>query len=130
MVLEYHGEIVCDIPLGPLADDAPLYERPYLGPDEYKAWAKVEPLGEIPNVDRHRRRLAQADGVAPTSPAAAGSGSNMTARSAATPSRAGGDAAVVRVHGTDKALAMTTDCTPRYCYADPYEGGKQAIAEA
>jgi phosphoribosylformylglycinamidine synthase len=37
---------------------------------------------------------------------------------------------VVRVHGTDKALAMTTDCTPRYCYADPYEGGKQAIAEA
>jgi phosphoribosylformylglycinamidine synthase len=37
---------------------------------------------------------------------------------------------VVRVHGTDKALAMTTDVTPRYCYADPYEGGKQAIAEA
>ncbi len=42
----------------------------------------------------------------------------------------GGDAGVVRVHGTKKALAMTTDCTPRYCYADPYEGGKQAIAEA
>jgi len=34
------------------------------------------------------------------------------------------------VHGTDKALAITTDCTPRYCYADPYEGGKQAVAEA
>ena len=44
--------------------------------------------------------------------------------------RPGGDAAVVRVHGTRKALAMTTDCTPRYCYADPYEGGKQAVAEA
>jgi len=44
--------------------------------------------------------------------------------------RPGGDAAVVRVHGTRKALAITTDCTPRYCYADPYEGGKQAIAEA
>ncbi|MGJ3627547.1 AIR synthase related protein [Sphingomonas sp. MMS24-JH45] len=44
--------------------------------------------------------------------------------------RPGGDAAVVRVHGTDKALAMTTDCTPRYCFADPIEGGKQAIAEA
>jgi phosphoribosylformylglycinamidine synthase len=42
----------------------------------------------------------------------------------------GGDAAVVRVHGTRKALAMTTDCTPRYCYANPYEGGKQAVAEA
>jgi phosphoribosylformylglycinamidine (FGAM) synthase-like enzyme len=42
----------------------------------------------------------------------------------------GGDAAVVRVHGTRKALAMTTDCTPRYCFADPFEGGKQAVAEA
>jgi phosphoribosylformylglycinamidine synthase len=36
---------------------------------------------------------------------------------------------VVRIHGTQKALAISTDCTPRYCYADPYEGGKQAIAE-
>jgi phosphoribosylformylglycinamidine synthase len=43
--------------------------------------------------------------------------------------KSGGDAAVVRIHGTDKALAMSTDCTPRYCFADPYEGGKQAIAE-
>jgi phosphoribosylformylglycinamidine synthase subunit PurL len=42
----------------------------------------------------------------------------------------GGDAALVRVHGHDKALAMTTDCTPRYCFADPVEGGKQAVAEA
>src|SRR3546814_12903945 len=43
--------------------------------------------------------------------------------------RPGGDAAVVRVHGTNKALAITTDCTPRYCFADPVEGGRQAIAE-
>ena len=42
----------------------------------------------------------------------------------------GGDAAVVRVHGSKKALAITTDVTPRYCKADPYEGGKQAVAEA
>ena len=42
----------------------------------------------------------------------------------------GGDAAIVRVHGTDKALAITTDCTPRYCLADPVTGGKQAVAEA
>ena len=41
----------------------------------------------------------------------------------------GGDAAVVRVHGTDKAVAISTDVTPRYCLADPFEGGKQAIAE-
>ena len=44
--------------------------------------------------------------------------------------RPGGDAAVVRVHGTNKALAITTDCTPRYCAGDPYEGGKQAVAES
>jgi phosphoribosylformylglycinamidine (FGAM) synthase-like enzyme len=43
--------------------------------------------------------------------------------------RPGGDAAIVRVHDTDKALAITTDCTPRYCFADPIEGGKQAVAE-
>jgi len=42
----------------------------------------------------------------------------------------GGDAAVVRVHGSNKALAITTDVTPRYCRPDPFEGGKQAVAEA
>ncbi len=43
--------------------------------------------------------------------------------------RPGGDAAVVRIHNSTKAVAITTDCTPRYCYADPVEGGKQAVAE-
>lgn len=43
--------------------------------------------------------------------------------------RPGGDAAVVRVHGTQKGLAMSTDCTPRYCYADPVTGGMQAVVE-
>jgi phosphoribosylformylglycinamidine synthase len=45
-------------------------------------------------------------------------------------SATGADAGVVRVHGTDKGLAVTSDCTPRYVQADPYEGGKQAVAEA
>ncbi len=44
--------------------------------------------------------------------------------------RPGGDSAIVRLHGSNRGLAMTCDVTPRYCYADPYEGGKQAIAEA
>src|SRR6202012_2415892 len=44
--------------------------------------------------------------------------------------RPGGDAAVVRVHGSKKALAISTDVTPRYCQADPHQGGKQAVAEA
>ena len=42
----------------------------------------------------------------------------------------GGDAAIIRIHGTNKGLAITTDSTPRYCFANPYEGGKQAVAEA
>ena len=48
MVLEFNGEIVCDIPLGPLAHDAPKYDRPYMSKDDYKAWANVAPLGDIP----------------------------------------------------------------------------------
>jgi phosphoribosylformylglycinamidine synthase len=44
--------------------------------------------------------------------------------------RPGGDAAVIRIHGTGRGLALTTDCTPRYCEADPVAGGRQAVAEA
>src|SRR5690606_13590449 len=46
-----------------------------------------------------------------------------------TSQRPGGDAAVVRIHGSNRALAISTDCTPRYVKADPFEGGKQAVAE-
>jgi phosphoribosylformylglycinamidine (FGAM) synthase-like enzyme len=55
----------------------------------------------------------------------------MTTRSCGDTVQApGGDAAVVRVHGTAKGHRhQTTDCTPRYCFADPVEGGKQAVAE-
>ena len=47
-----------------------------------------------------------------------------------TAQRPGGDAAIVRIHGSGRGLAITTDCTPHYCYADPELGGKQAVAEA
>ena len=129
MVLEHKGGIVCDIPLAPLADDAPLYDRPSMPKDEYKIWSKVEPLGEIaesadigadlvtlmgsPDIASRRWIWEQYDHMV----------------GADTVQRPGGDAAVVRVHGSRKGIAISTDCTPRYCYADPYEGGKQAIAE-
>jgi phosphoribosylformylglycinamidine synthase len=130
MVLEFDGEVVCDIPLGPLADDAPEYDRPHMSLDEYKAWAQVKPLDDVPESTDIAADLLKLM----ASP-------NLASRrwiweqydsqvGADTVQRPGGDAAVVRVHGTQKALAITTDCTPRYCYADPYEGGKQAIAEA
>jgi phosphoribosylformylglycinamidine synthase len=130
MVLEWNGEVVCDIPLDPLADEAPLYERPYMSRDDYKAWAQVKPLEDVPDSTDLAADLLKLMG----SPALASRrwvweqyDQSVGGNTVQTP---GGDAAVVRVHGTAKALAMTTDCTPRYCYADPYEGGKQAIAEA
>jgi phosphoribosylformylglycinamidine synthase II len=130
MVLEWRGEVVCDIPLGPLADEAPQYERPYMSRDEYKAWAQVKPLGDVPestDIAADLLKLMASPHLASRRWVWEQYDSRVGADTVQPP---GGDAAVVRVHGSKKALAITTDCTPRYCYADPYEGGKQAIAEA
>ncbi len=124
MVLEFNSEVVCDIPLGPLADEAPCYERPYSIPKP------AEPLIDIPESNDIGADLLKLMG----SP-------NLASRrwvweqydqsvGADTVQRPGGDSAVVRVHGSKKALAITTDVTPRYCYADAVGGGKQAVAEA
>ena len=129
MVLTWNGETVCDIPLGPLADEAPLYDRPAASKEVYQAWAGVAPLGDIPESSDIAADLLKLMG----SPDIASRRwiweqyDHMVG--ADTVQRPGGDAAVVRVHSTQKGLAMSTDCTPRYCYADPYEGGKQAVAE-
>ena len=129
MVLTWQGEVVCDIPLGPLAEDAPLYDRPAASRADYAKWANVAPLGDVPPSADLGADLLKLMG-----------GADLASRSwiwqqydsqvgADTLQKSGGDAAVVRIHGSRKALAMSTDCTPRYCYADPYEGGKQAVAE-
>ncbi len=130
MVLIHHGETVADIPLGPLADDAPLYDRPAMSRDDYKAWAQVKPLGTIPestDIGRDLLKLMASPDIASRRWIWEQYDQKVGGNTIQPP---GGDAAVVRIHGTTKALAMTTDCTPRYCYADPYEGGKQAVAEA
>ncbi|MEQ1548984.1 MAG: phosphoribosylformylglycinamidine synthase subunit PurL [Chakrabartia sp.] len=123
MVLKWQGETVCDIPLGPLADDAPAYDRPWVKtpppapltniPESSDIGADLLTLMGSPDIASRRWIWEQYD----------------TQVGADTVQRPGGDAAVIRVHGTDKGLAISTDCTPRYCFADPYEGGKQAIAE-
>ena len=124
MQLVWNGKIACDIPLGPLADEAPCYERPYTIERE------SQPLTDIPESSGIAADLLKLM----ASP-------NLASRrwvwqqydqsvGGDTVQRPGGDAAVVRVHGTRKALAITTDVTPRYCFADPVEGGKQAVAEA
>ncbi|HJU76440.1 MAG TPA: phosphoribosylformylglycinamidine synthase subunit PurL [Sphingomicrobium sp.] len=130
MELVWNGETVADIPLGPLADEAPCYERPYLSRDEYKVWAQVKPLDHVPestDIAADLLKLMASPDLASRRWVWEQYDQSVGAN---TVQRPGGDAAVVRVHGTRKALALTTDCTPRYCYADPYEGGKQAVAEA
>ena len=129
MVLEFNGEVVCDIPLAPLADEAPLYDRPYLSKEEYAAWAGVKPLGEVPSTDDVAGDLVKLMS-SPDLASRRWIAEQYDSQVGADTLQTGGDAGVVRVHGTGKALAITTDCTPRYVFADPYEGGKQAIAEA
>ncbi|MBA3880296.1 MAG: phosphoribosylformylglycinamidine synthase subunit PurL [Sphingobium sp.] len=124
MVLVHHGETVADIPLAPLADDAPLYDRPSVPTPPAKALVDVPSCTDVaadllklmasPDLASRRWIWEQYD-------------QKVGGDTLQPP---GGDAAVVRVHGTKKALAITTDCTPRYCFADPVEGGRQAIAEA
>jgi phosphoribosylformylglycinamidine synthase len=129
MVLEFDGQVVCDIPLGPLADEAPEYERPYISREEYADWAAVLPLGDVPETTDIAADLVKLMGTADLASRRWIWEQYDSQVGADTLQKPGGDAAVVRVHGTKKALAMSTDCTPRYVYADPYEGGMQAVAE-
>src|SRR5690606_11450882 len=99
MVLEWNGEVVCDIPLAPLADEAPLYDRPYVSGEEYKAWANVEPLGEVPesgDVGADLLKLMASPDLASRKWIWEQYDSQVGAD---TLQRPGGDAAVVRVHG-------------------------------
>src|SRR5688500_6637414 len=130
MILEWNGGTVADIPLGPLAHDAPLYDRPHLSQAEHKAWAQVKPLGPVPESADLAADLLELMACPDLASRRWIWEQYDSQVGADTLQKPGGDAAVVRVRGTRKALAMTTDCTPRYCYADPVEGGKQAIAEA
>jgi phosphoribosylformylglycinamidine synthase len=123
MVLEWNGDVVCDIPLDPLADDAPLYDRPHV------ASPKPAPLGALPESADIGADLVTLIGSPDLANRRWIFEQYDSQVGADTLQKSGGDAAVVRVHGTDKALAISTDCTPRYCFADPYEGGKQAVAE-
>lgn len=129
MVLKFKGETVCDIPLGPLAEDAPLYDRPALSLTDYKKWANVAPLGVVPESADLGADLVKLIGCPDLANRRWIFEQYDSQVGADTLQKSGGDAAVVRIHGSQKALAISTDCTPRYCYADPYEGGKQAVAE-
>jgi len=125
MVLRFHNEIVADLPIDPLAEAAPEYDRPWVKTPalpilaastiaEADPVAALRKLMHCPDVASRRWIWEQYDHMVGTNTAA----------------RLGGDAAVVRLHGSNRGLAMTTDCTPRYVQADPQQGGRQAVAEA
>jgi phosphoribosylformylglycinamidine synthase II len=123
LVVKHKGETVADMPITALSDEAPVYERPY---------EKRTPASGQPKFDAKKPLMASLAKIM--------AAPDMCSRRwvweqydytvmADTAQRPGGDAAVVRVHNTNKALAMSTDVSPRYCKADPYEGAKQAVAE-
>jgi phosphoribosylformylglycinamidine synthase len=124
LTMTFHGETVGAIPLDPLADSAPKYDRPWV------PTAPRAPLESVPESDDVGADLLRLMGSADLCSRAWIWQQYDHMVGADTVQRPGGDAAVVRVHGTKKALAMTTDCTPRYCFADPREGGRQAVAES
>lgn len=128
LVLKQFGETVCDIPVAPLAEDAPNYDRPWVEPPkraplEMSKFDEPEDYGEVllklmssPDMASKRWIWEQYD--------------RHVMGDTVDSSQSMGDAAIVRIHGTNKALAITSDCNPHYVAADPYEGGKQAVAEA
>ncbi len=122
-IVEHGGKVMADLPLATLSGSAPEYDRPW------EPTPPAEPLGDIP-------AIPAIDGLKALikSPNYAGKqwvyeqyDQQVMGDTARTP---GWGAGIVRVHGTDKALAFTSDVTPRYVKANPVEGGKQAVAEA
>jgi phosphoribosylformylglycinamidine synthase II len=126
--LIHKGEIVADVPADALAEDAPVYQKPSTEPSYFAEFQAME--NEIPEVDDVKETLVQL-----LSQPTVGSKEwvyeqydyMVRTNTVVSP---GSDAAVVRIRGTRKALAMTTDCNSRYVYLDPEVGGKIAVAEA
>ena len=125
ITVRHQGRIEADIPLEPLAEQAPLYHRPTV------ETPKRSPLGEVEDPVGIKAALLTLVGCPDLASRSWVWDQYDSTVGGQTIQRPGGaDAAIVRVDGTDRALALTTDCTPRYCLADPEAGGAQAVAEA
>ena len=125
LVLHFNKELVCDIPITSLADEAPKYNREWVStplPEEINMDQKLKDL----NIKECLEKLLSHENQANKSWVWEQYDHMVMGDTVQKP---GGDAAVVRVHGTNKALAATVDCTPRYCFAHPHTGGMQAVCE-
>ncbi|MEM7521212.1 MAG: phosphoribosylformylglycinamidine synthase subunit PurL [Pseudomonadota bacterium] len=118
-----NGETKADLPLSKLASTAPEYDRPWT------ATPPAEPLSDVPSIDPidGLKALINTPNYAAKNWIFEQYDTMVMADSARTP---GVGAGLIRVHGTEKTIAFTSDVTPRYVLADPVEGGKQAVAEA
>ncbi|MCV3272409.1 phosphoribosylformylglycinamidine synthase subunit PurL [Roseobacter sinensis] len=118
-----NGEVKADLPLSKLASTAPEYDRPW------EETPSPTPLAEVPQIDpiAGLKSLLSSPNYAAKHWVYEQYDTMVMADTVRTP---GLGAGIIRVHGTDKALAFTSDVTPRYVLANPVEGGKQAVAEA
>ncbi|KQB13486.1 phosphoribosylformylglycinamidine synthase subunit PurL [Rhodobacter capsulatus] len=119
----HKGEVKADLPLSKLSSAAPEYNRPWV------ETPPAEPLGQLPEITpiAALKALIGAPNYAAKNWVFEQYDTQVMGD---TVRRPGLGAGVVRIHGTDKALAFTSDVTPRYVKANPFEGGKQAVAEA
>ena len=117
------GEVKADLPLKALSGSAPEYDR------DWMKTPPADPLGDIPQIDpiEGLKALLSSPNYARKAWVWEQYDSMVMADTVDGP---GSGAGIVRVHGTNKGLAFTSDVTPRYCRANPFEGGKQAVAEA
>ena len=127
LVLNHKGKVVCDIPISPLADDAPNYDRPHVK-SEPRPVLVAEDIHETQDYNDALVKIIQSPDIASKRWIWEQYDRHVMSDTIDS-SQSGGDAAIIRIHGTNKAVAITTDCTPRYVQADPYEGGKQCVAE-
>ncbi len=119
----HKGEVKADLPLSKLSSAAPEYNRPWV------ETPPAEPLGQLPEITpiAALKALIGAPNYAAKNWVFEQYDTQVMGD---TVRRPGLGAGVVRIHGTDKAVAFTSDVTPRYVKANPFEGGKQAVAEA
>ena len=122
-IVEHNDAIVADLPLATLSGSAPEYDRPWV------ATPAAAPLGDSPEIGAIAglKALISSPNYAAKQWVYEQYDSQVMGDTARIP---GAGSGIVRVHGTTKALAFTSDVTPRYVKANPVEGGKQAVAEA
>jgi phosphoribosylformylglycinamidine synthase len=125
-VLFFDGKIVADLPAAPLSDRAPVYDRPRVAPKPVGS-AGWESLSEPSTYGACLRKILASPNVAEKSWIWT-QYDHMVGTN--TVERPGGDAAVVRIKGTSKAIAVKSDVNPFFCACDPYRGAAIAVAEA